>query len=85
MSFLRLRQDPANVTAGPVPQPPSCTRTEQAAPQAVTAGNAPVYAVGTARASCAGLRISPFEAVKSAQPTATHPDRQDANTTGAPQ
>ncbi len=85
MSFLRLHRDPANVTAGPVPQPPPCTRTEQAAPHAVTAGNAPVYAVGTTRAGCAGLRISLFEAVKPAQPIETRPDRQDANTTGAPQ
>ena len=85
MSFLHLRQDPANVTAGPAPQPPSCTRTGQAAPRAVTAGNAPVYAAGTARPGCAGLRISLFEAVKSAQPAATRPDRQDASTTGVTQ
>jgi hypothetical protein len=85
MSFLHRSQDPANVTAGPIPQPPPRTRTGQAAPHAVTAGNAPVYAVGTARAGCAGLRISLFEAVKPTQPAATRPDRQDANTTGAPQ
>lgn len=85
MSFLRLRQDPANVTAGPAPQPPSRTRAEQAAPHAVTTGNAPVYAAGTARAGRAGLRITLFEAAKPTQPTETRPDRQDADTTGAPQ
>ena len=49
MSFLHLRRDPANVTSGPAPPLPSCTRTVQAAPHAATPGNAPVYAAGTAR------------------------------------